>query len=1010
MSVERIVQILSVVYAAEDNGDRRRATFELHEVEEQMNSEEIVSIGTGLLAVTDRGAAVQAYGAVLLRNAVVSGRIPPSVVPYEELMTWYFNEPTLGRLLCADIVELLIECMVREWPESYPDLIARVCAPPTQLAQQPRKLHFLSSFIAHITSPHVGGVPVNRMKRLKKAIELYGRTILVEVIQALFDLYTQAGGAASNSCAPGTKESVTDCLMTVANATPCLPVHVWSEVGLTNTLSALVRWGPAAQEALAATTALLRCDRLSCAGESTAADSLRTELLNVALGSVDMWVAESNHGNIEEVVGLLHDSPDTLLQPAAPVAGRVCLLTLSIPSVLLASVACSIFRRLGDAAFTQINPLELLARLAVLVPKNKLHPCCGTCEGGMQISEHDFGTVEAFTQAFSEFRSLAAHVLTSVARIYPVVANQFMLQLVSNLSDSRGTEEDARTQCGFVTQRSDTFCNWEATQFLLYSLSESFKHSSEYVPQIINELVKREPEDMVIFPVYLNMLSLLWNCRDDTALGVWQGTMGIILKSLGNRYREVNDIDVVSARKRALTLLVTACSKHAKQLVLLGEPFLCQMERLLMFSSTSAMERTLLYEAIAAFTTALPEDEAQRRLQSFLDPVAKIMVDHTTNMCQNAFNDIIIGRTTAQRDEGYVIRDSINVFAGVLRRCKTLPYVVEAASSLVPSIMKLMEFAHNIDAKDLPPEYKTLFGTYNGDGGAASHLRSREGEGAGGRKSDVYRARKILLDIRLALYQVIGALSSFFSVEPLENMLQMLVCVTQLLPIHAMRQLLSHCLFPVASAQERLIPATLSVCTTFYMQRNRGASRAPEAEAVDGRQLFGLSKDIFAFIRQNVVDPKRLDGNPALCQIVVDVTLSVLESGVNVAEASRFISAIVPNGNDANRFSGTANAQMVDMALCAYSRMIDFAVRADESLLPPREREKLLVTLADTYVSQYPLYVTAMKDRYPQPQVDELNTHLTMMGRIDVKRRYFKEFLQRFAGQVCVDGGQVGDR
>nr|CCC93877.1 unnamed protein product [Trypanosoma congolense IL3000] len=897
MDTEKFARILHVVYAAGDNEVRRRATEELLQAEEHLSPNEIVSIGTGLFGVTDQGAAVQAYGAVLLRNAVVSNRIAPSMVPYVEIMTWYFEEPTLGQLLCNDIGALLTECMLHEWPESYPDLMARVCPPSARLVDHPRKLRFLSSFVARVAAPHVGGVPVSRMKPLKNAIARCGRSIIIEVIQALFDMYTAAGGAPGSSCAPGTEESVLDCLLIMTHIAPCLPVEEWREVGVTNTLSALVQWRPVAQEALAAATALLRCDRLSGTpgtkelGDGGTVFAVRSELLDAALDSVEMCVTELNYTNIEEIMELLHESPDVLLHPAIPSISRVCLLILSVPSIFLASIACSILRRLGDPAFNHINPLELLMRLTALVPKNKFHPMFGVDERGVKLSEHDYGTCDAFDQGFSEFRSLSAHVLTTVARIYPVVSNQFILVTITNLNDSKGTAADPRTRSGCDSAKRYLQRVGDGA-FPYQNLSDSFKYSSEYIPQIIEEMVKREPEDMVIFPVYLNMLSLLWKCRDGTDLGVWQGTMDAILKSLEHQHRVPNDPDALSARKRALTLLITACSKHAANLIPFGEIFVQQLERLLMVPTTSRVERTLLYEAIAAFTAALPTNEAQQRLQKFLDPMAKIMIERVTPMNQNDFNDVIIGRTPAQRDEGYFIHDSLNVVAGVLRRCKAVPYVIETATLLAPAIMRLMKLSHGIYPGDLPPEYASILDPavestqFRPTGGW------RRGKAAGPRP-EVTRARNILMDIRSTLYQVIGMLSSLYPAEPLQDMMQVLVSTAQALSIHTMKQLLLHCVIPVATTQGELLPVALSLCNTFFQHRSLITADRPEGEAKDNRQLFYLSKDILAFIKQNLADNGKLDGNLALSRSVLDVALSILQSGTNISETSHLVTSIL---------------------------------------------------------------------------------------------------------------------
>ncbi|KAG8347899.1 hypothetical protein TRVL_01279 [Trypanosoma vivax] len=1009
MSIENFVHLLSSMYTTQDNETRQMYTLELLKAEDRLNQEELRDIGVGLLSNSAYGLAIQAYGAVLLRRAIESGRIRASSLPYNELITWYLEERTLSRLVCSDIVDLITECMVHEWPERCSNLMEQICPSFAQLAHHPRKVSLLSSLVTRCTEPHAFKVPVDRMKKLMDAIKVHSRAILIEVIQALFDIYTAAGGADNCAPSPGTEETISGCLLIIGSVAPLIPLKHWEALGISSTLKALLKWRAVARDTMSSLIVILRCDRLSRpqsppeeAMQSTVTSVTHTiwlELLNAALCSTEWWLAERNYSILEEITELVLEAPGTVINSVTPLLSQVCLHILSLPSIYLASSACSILRRLGDAVFTHINPADLMTRMALLVPKNKFHLKLGTDREGMLLSEQQYGSIDAFEQGFAEFRSLAGQLLSAAARIYPVVSNQFVLQLIAALCDADGTAEDPRTNLGFVTQQSPTFIAWEATQFLVTSLSESFRHSSEYLPYVINELASKQPSDMVIYPVYLNLVSLLWNCRDATALGVWEGTVNIIINSLMCRPKNFGDIDVMSARKRAITLLVTACTNHAEKLKNLSAGFIQQLERVLMLPFTVPQERILLYEAMAAFTKVLPVDEAEQRLQTFLQPIASILAERVRGMDQQIFNDMIIASTKSHYELRDLVCDSLNIMAGVLRHCNT-SCVTEILTGVMPFIVQLVDFAHSMHVGGLPFPYCNIDEMSSAERQQLLPNGSRRNMGSNQKKCPLQRARGALMSLRTALYQLVGSLSVFFPRENVRNMLDILATVIHTLSVNVVRHLVSQCLLPIAKANEALVEVVLPACTAFYKHRAQHRTQRPEDEVIENKQIFHLSKEIFTFIRLEVLNLKRLDGNVRFTQSVLDLLLSTLRCGVNVGEATRLITTTLTSCMDDATLNATDRSIMLETAVHAYGCMLDFVVGADDDKLPPRQREQLASSLADMYLTSYPLYAPSIRARYQQERVEELNAHLAISARMDTKRRRFREFILQKTGDT----------
>ncbi|ORC85228.1 uncharacterized protein TM35_000372010 [Trypanosoma theileri] len=988
MSLNAFVRILSLMYSTQDNDARRAFTVEVLKTEEKMSSDELLRVGVDLLRASNESAAVQAYGAVLLRRAVKSGRVSPNAVPYNDIMVWYFNEPTMGGVLHGGLIDLITECMVFEWPEGCPDLMERLCSPKGQLAHEPRKLNLLCSLTTKFMEPHIGHVPVSRMRILKEAMASYAKGILIEVIQALFDMYTAAGGENSQRCVEGTESLVTDCLTIIANLAPSLSIPEWWEIGLGNALSVLVHWRPVAHEALSTTTSLLRVDSLSARAKDPELSSFMTAVLR----SVEVGIAECNYSMLEETMELLLEMPDPILSAVESSVCLACHFTLVVPSIYLAFTSCMVLRRLGDVVFNYINPLEFIMRLATLVEKNKFDPETGSHEEGRILSEQQYGTHVLFNAAFAEFRGIVGQLLSSVARLYPVVSNRFIYRMISTLCDGAGTREDPRTTAGFVTHQSPTYLEWEAAHFMLTHLSESFKYSSDYVPEAIGALLAKQNEDMVLSPLFLNMLSSFWNCRDDAAFNVWEGTLEIIFISIERKGHNLHDPDVSSARKRALTLLINACSQHSTRLAPLCDPFLKRMECLLMSVSTAQHEKSLLYEAMAALTCALPPAEAQYRLQTFLNPIVEMLVERVQTMDQRRFNDIITARTSEFLGHRDTIRNSVCVIAGVLRRCTISPYLVELSTALVPFITQLVNLIHGIRAEELPPAYVGILEMGGEDREQYLPGKSRKSNISGG---PVYKARNVLMDLRLSLYQVIGVLSSFIPADRLGGLIQTLGPSAAFLPIHAVRSLITRCLFPVGGAHPILIPGILHTCAIFFARYSRLASPRPEDEIIDSKQLFFFSKDIFTFIRTHIVERKLLIDNIIMSQAVSEVALTILESGTNINDSYRLITTVCIATKHTDKEIQT---KVDELAVFVFGRVMEFTVQADSTVLPFRERDRLLFLLADAYVENFPKYTDALRVRFPHTQVEELHAHLTVSSRMDVKRRRFKEFLLRVAG------------
>lgn len=1005
MSLPAAVNLLRRLYCTPDNEQRRVCTLELLSWEKSLRAEDAVQIGVGLLKTSSEGVAVQAYGAVLLRHALHARLITPAQLPFMDLLTWYCNEPTLGSLLCADLMELLVECLIYS-DERVMDLVLESLCTGTET--QPRRMLLLSEVTSALLNPSFDRVPREFIGRLKRNVLKHGGKVLGAATLALYTYYMAAGGESSTSLADNTEACVEAALSLIAVTAPQLPFTVWQEHNLAATMEVLLRWAPAQRQVLTCATGLLRA---YSAGDANKAAVLRV-LLTIVLRKIPALVTTRDIGALDDLLSLALELPKEFVQHEELLLMQCLMTVFAVPSILFAQEAVQLMEHASEATLRQLDAVAIYGGLRQLLPKNLCHPSRGRNAEGVELSREQFGFDQQFDEVFADFRRGASKLLTQLARLFPDHTNQYVLSILGDLPDPRGTPEDPRTRGRFVQQSSATFVTWEVTQFMMECLSAAFQLSSVGLDACVSTLLAHEPSDAVLRPVFFNMVSYFWKARDSDSLNVWEGTIGILLNCVNDeKMRFSEDIDVLAARRRGHTLLVQICVEHGSHFLARIPSLIKQLEPMLV-RSTGA-ERSLLYESLIALTAKMPPSESDAYLQTIVNPLVNMLATSPALTNQNSFNHVMCGATPDDRDARGVLQGCLNTVAAVFRRCQMTPYVVEKATQIFPMIGQLLLFIHSMQPKDLPAEFRDIMeqGASERDLFLPGNTRKSEAHLV----SAVRSTRATLMNVRVAMYQVFGALAPIMPAERFGEVITALTTSTQI-PTHVTRSLTERCLLPIGKEHPTLLIYIFQLLHRFFSQRKEQvrrqlvaetSTRAVNNDVAESKQWLYYAKDVVTFMRSHVLDSQAWKRDKTLLLATAEVSMAIFESGADNRTAERFLLSLVNLSPDP-AVTADVEAALSEVRVVVYARLISYVTQSSLTELPPGERDNVAYAVSEPYVRLFPNLAPALTMAgVGAEQQETLNAHLLIVANIAGQRRKVKEFLLNLAKENHAQSGRV---
>jgi hypothetical protein len=453
------------------------------------------------------------------------------------------------------------------------------------------------------------------------------------------------------------------------------------------------------------------------------------------------------------------------------------------------------------------------------------------------------------------------------------------------------------------------------------------------------------------------------------------------------RPRMVNfdDVDLVSARKRAYTAFVHAAVYHGAQLVAVsGLNLLDMCSQQLVLPTTLSTEKAFLYEAIASLSNFMPPEQQTVFLNSMISTMRDVVVN------TNASNFLtILCDQDSSRNERSKLRDSVAVLASILRRCNPSPYTQSLAISIIPVMGNLLLTIHNARADQVPPAYRSLF--------EMSHVdRDQLLTGGGARKSSIAsgldsnavgRARSALQQIRLCLYQALGSMGKFVALESFTPSLLQTVENCQRFEIHTMRAFAENTLFRWIQSSAAMGSFIFPALTAFFVaQRANDSSRTSHDEVVDHKQLFFFAKDTMSAV-STVVEVTNWFTLPGLR----DAVNGLLDALIQGAFDFRGSCGAVVRFIESNLLASPADA-----ARCFCCVASACASRSPN--IAPKDVDIVSGQLCLLYSAQMSLFNGALRERgVPEELLSELNSHLALASRIDARRRAFGDFLKKAA-------------
>ncbi|KAG5464101.1 hypothetical protein LSCM1_00281 [Leishmania martiniquensis] len=995
MSLADAISLLREVYTSTNNDHRRNCTNQLLEWEKALPAADVVQVGIGLLKTSSEGPAVQAYGAVLLRHALEARVVQPTQLPVMDLLSWYCNEPTLEPLLRADLMELLTECVIYSDDAVTDQVLGSLCS---GIESQPRRMLLLSEMTVALVDPDFGRVPREFIGRLMRSATRRGSQLLNAVTMSLYAYYMASGGEQSTALAPEVEPCVEAAFKMIGALAPQLPFSVWHEHNLAATMEVLLRWVPAQRPVLSCATCLLR----SYSARDANKGAVLRVLLAIVLRKVPTLVAGRDIAALDEILSLALELPKDFVQLEGVLLVQNLLSVFSVPSILFGQEVMQLMERVGEEPFRQVDVTEVYDGLRLLLPKNLCHPTQGKNPEGQELSREQFGFEQLFEEVFADFRRGASKIMTQLARMHPERTSQYLLTLLGNLPDPRGTPEDPRTRSHFVRQSSLTFAYWEATQFMMECLSTAFESSSVSLNACVSTLLAHEPSDAVLRPVYFNMISYFWKARDSDDMNVWEGTINILLNCIndeGSRYAD--DIDISAARRRAHTLLVQLCAEHSRRFVPRIPSLMKQLEPMLM--RANGVERSLLYEALIALTAILPARESDAYLQTIVNPLVNMLATSAALTSQTTFNRIMCATTPDDKDARGVLQGCLNTIAAVFRRCQMTPYVVEKATELFPLIGQLILSIHNMQPGDLPFEYRGILEQEAGERDLFLPGKTRKSDAHV--VNTVRGARATLMNIRVVVYQVFGELSPILPAERFGEVITALTTSAQI-PTHVTRFLTEKCLLPIGKEHPVLLICIFQLIHRFFSQRKEQVrqqrmtvanARNTRDDVVESKQWLYYAKDVARFTRSHVLDSQAWKRDKALLLATAEVAMSIFESGADNRTAQSLLISIVNLTIDA-AVSPEVEAALTEVRVVVYSRLVSYVTLTPDGELPPGERESVAYGISEPYVRLFPTLAPSLTMAgISQGEQETLNAHLLIVGNFAGQRRKVKEFFMNTA-------------
>lgn len=257
------------------------------------------------------------------------------------------------------------------------------------------------------------------------------------------------------------------------------------------------------------------------------------------------------------------------------------------------------------------------------------------------------------------------------------------------------------------------------------------------------------------------------------------------------------------------------------------------------------------------------------------------------------------------------------------------------------------------------------------------------------------------MNMRIALYQIFGALSPILPAEQFAGLINALM-TTSALPTHVVRALTEKCLLPIGKEHPTLLVYVFQLVTHFFVQRTEEVrqqrllssnQRNSKDEVAESKQWLYYAKDILTFLRSNVLDSQSWQRSKSLLLAAAELAMSVFESGADTRTAERFLLSLVNLNTDASA-TPEVQASLSEVRIVVYARLVSYVTQSPVEELPSAAREQVAYSISEPYVKWFPNLAPALTMAgISLEQQETLSAHLLIVGNVSGQRRKIKDFL-----------------
>lgn len=754
------------------------------------------------------------------------------------------------------------------------------------------------------------------------------------------------------------------------------------------------------------------------------------------IDALDGLLVAGRWNAVANVIEGFEELPIESLQSVAPEVADLAGKVLRTRSLFYAHRLLPILNRLIDSAqqagvadFISILPEDLIPCIFELCPRNKGHPSFATSYQAAAMAAEQFLSDEQYETAFAEFRSAASRTLRQYAELSPQRAAAALGHILSTqLRPPNDT--DTRNEMGYVTQRSAAFFTWDAALFCVEHLAHCYQSPTPYAAGPVQPVwdalvgtINDKLNDAVLVPSYLKMMAALWHAPDIP----WPDALRLLLHYATLRNPRAKNLwedkDLVAARRRALTLLVHACTHHGKALVPLMDELRSRMSALWMSNQLMSSESNHLLEAATSLSCFMTDEEQQK----FLDSIAQEPIGRVVELGRNITPDIlrqILFEDPQQRgktQQQSTLIDDIGLVTGVLRRAAASNYARRAMGVLIGPVTQLTESLHTLHAS-APPQVMAAFEvpeeTQDVMQGAAqrvvAHAHSQHNV-----DPNLRRIRSFVQRTRECCYQLLPIAMRIFGSVTAEVARCLEGMRLDILPLHVASAAVKHLFTQALELYPPCAPLCLRILLPLFTsnrsnsnktnqhQQQRGGGgggggcpnqnnnnnthyqgggsgpRGNNNQVYVSRQMFFIYKDFTTAVRNHVVSKGYHASSPEICQGLVDFFSAVVTQCPDVTLASC--------RDAANFVVEVQNDQMAAQLYVSLCRAIGTSAQA----LSQRDRESAGDAVFSVYHKNFDRFSRLLQNTLP-PNCTELlqrfHNALRTIQRFPPRRNKFIEF------------------